>query len=57
MFADYPDVIDVNQLMDMLHIGRNKAYEILNNGEIKFFKIGKKFRITKESVIDYVSKI
>lgn len=25
MFSEYPDVVKVDDLMDMLHVGRNKA--------------------------------
>ena len=29
MFSKYPDVVSVSELMDMLHIGKNTAYELL----------------------------
>ena len=40
-FADYPDVVCVNDLTKMLHIGKNKAYELINTNTIQTIKIGK----------------
>lgn len=54
MFEDYKDVVNINDLMKMLHIGRNKAYALINTGEIKSFKIGKVHKIPKRWVIDYI---
>lgn len=41
MFTNYPDVVTPNDVMKMLHIGRNNVYELLKNGNIKTLKIGK----------------
>ena len=54
MFSKYPDVVSVSELMDMLHIGKNTAYELLQSGKIKSIKIGKKYRIPKSFVIEYL---
>ncbi len=55
MFENYPDVVSVTQLCEMLNIGKDKAYELLRNGTIKSIKVGKKFIIPKKSVIDFLS--
>ncbi|MGN0470500.1 MAG: helix-turn-helix domain-containing protein [Acutalibacteraceae bacterium] len=55
MFAKYPDVVTIQQLMQMLHIGKNKAYELIHNGTIQTVKIGKKYIIPKVSVIQFLS--
>jgi hypothetical protein len=54
LFEDYKDVVNINELMKMLHIGKNKAYTLVNTGEIKSFKIGKVHKIPKRWVIDYI---
>ena len=54
MFSKYPDVVSVSELMDMLHIGKDTAYKLLQSGEIKSIKIGKKYRIPKNFVIEYL---
>ena len=55
LFEDYPDVITVEDLQNMLHIGRNTAYGILKDGAIKTIKIGKKYIIPKQSVIEFIN--
>lgn len=57
MFKDYPDVITIEDLQDMLHIGRSSAYSMLNDGTIKARRNGRRFIIPKASVINYVASI
>ncbi len=55
MFADYPDVVNIDQLREMLGgIGYKAAYRLLHDGNIRFFKIGKAFRIPKSSIVEYL---
>ena len=39
-FTEYPDIVTPKQLMQMLHIGRNKAFKLLNTDEIPSIRIG-----------------
>lgn len=54
MFHDYDDIITVDTLMEMLDIGRNSAYHLLKTNQIKSVKIGRTYRIPKQSVQDYI---
>lgn len=54
MFINYPDVVKVDDLMTMLHIGRNKAYELLNSNTIQSIRIGKKHLIPKYRIIEFI---
>lgn len=54
MFSTYPDVVQVEDLMEMLHIGRNSAYDLLSTGKIKTIRIGRKYIIPKRNVISYI---
>ena len=56
LFESFDDVVDIETFMEMLGIGRNKAYEILNSNEIKAFRVGRKWRIPRESVEEYIYK-
>lgn len=57
IFKDYPDVITIDDLQSMLHIGRNTAYKMLQDNIIKTLKIGKKYIIPKTSVVNFVTSI
>lgn len=54
MFAEYPDVVDIDDLQRMLRIGRSSAYDILQKGLIKTVRIGKRYIIPKQSVITFL---
>ncbi len=54
MFDKYPDVMNVDQLAEDLHIGRNSAYTLINSCEIGSKRIGRKIIVPKVCVIDYV---
>ena len=55
--SDYPDVITIDDLCEILHIGKLKAYELLKEQIIKNRRIGKKFIIPRQSVQDFIDEI
>ena len=50
----YDDMVTIDELCEMLAIGRNTAYRLLKTGEIKAFKIGRIWKIPREAVSEYV---
>ncbi len=57
MFSDYPDVVSVEQVTEMLHIGQVLAYKLLKDGTIKARKVGRRYIIAKKSIIDFLSEV
>ena len=55
LFADYPDIVSVEELMEMLKIGKVLAYRIIDEKKVKAIKIGREYKITKESVIRLIN--
>ena len=56
MLNQYDEVLTVAELQEILNIGRNTAYALLNSGEIPSFRIGKKWRIPKDAVLHYLGQ-
>ena len=54
MFPEYPDIVDVKQLQEMLSISRHLAYDLINDGYIRGVKVGNAFKIPKVNVIRYL---
>ncbi|MCC5910062.1 MAG: helix-turn-helix domain-containing protein [Clostridiaceae bacterium] len=54
MFEEYDEIITVDELMEILMIGKNTAYQLLNSGEINSFKIGRVHKIPKIAVEEYI---
>lgn len=53
-FESMPFVLDVADVADTLKIGRNKAYELVNKGQIKALKVGNQYRIPRDSFISFI---
>lgn len=51
---DYNDMVTIDELCEMLAIGRNTAYSLLKSSEIKAFKIGRVWKIPREAISEYV---
>ena len=53
MFPDFPDIVTVTQLQEMLGVSRHLAYDPINDGSIRGLKIGTDFNIPKVNGIEY----
>ena len=57
MLEEYDDALSVGELQQILGIGRNTAYTLLQTGQISAFRVGrKKWRISKASVLRYIAQ-
>lgn len=54
-FDELPLALRVEDLMPILGIGRNTAYELVRSGQIRSIKVGKQIRIPKEALREYLS--
>ena len=52
---DLPLVLRVDDLMPVLDIGRNTAYELVRSGQIRSVRVGRKLRIPKQAVEDFLT--
>ncbi len=48
------EIITVEELMELLQIGKSTAYQLLDSGEIKAFRIGRKWKIPKSAIYEYI---
>ena len=56
MQFDTTEIMTVEELMELLHIGKSTVYQLLDSGEIRAFRIGRKWKIPKVAVYDYIQK-
>ena len=54
-YDELPLTLRLEDLMPILDIGRNTAYELIRCGKIRSIRIGKQLRIPKQALIDYLS--
>ena len=48
------DVLTVNELMDMLAIGKNTAYKLIREGSVKSFRLGNSYKVLRKSVEEFI---
>ncbi len=53
----YKDVLTINDICEILKIGRNTAYKLLQNNDIPNRKIASKYIIPKTAIIDFLTNI
>lgn len=50
MLEQYDDLLTLDELCEVLQIGRNTAYQLLNSGFVPAFRIGRRWKIPKTCV-------
>ena len=55
IFSEYSDIVTVDEVMKMLRLGKNTVYKLLEDDEIMNVKVGARYIIPKQSVIEFVS--
>ena len=53
----YGDILSPKDVQDILGVGRNKAYKLLQSGTIKNFKIGRERKIPKRCLENYINSM
>lgn len=57
LLEEYPEVLTPQEVMEILGIGRNLLYQLIWNGTIPAFRLGKKrWRVLRKELIDYLQK-
>ena len=56
MLKQYPDVLTVDQLCQVLQISKKLAYKLLSEQAIPSRKIGRSYRISKQEVLKFIQK-
>ena len=55
-FDELPLTLRVEDLMPILGIGRNTAYELVRSGKIRSIRIGRQLCIPKDAIQDYLAQ-
>lgn len=54
MFEGYDEILTVAEVMEILYVGKNTVYHLLNRGELKAFRIGKTWKIPKACLEEFI---
>lgn len=50
MLDEYGELLTIDDLCELLMIGKTMAYQILRSGQVKAFRLGRCWKIPKKSV-------
>lgn len=56
MFENYDDIMEIDEIAEALHIGRNSVYGLLRDGKIRSVKNGRNWMVPKFCVEEYVRR-
>ena len=54
MLECVPEIMTFRECCNLLKVGKNTLLNLLHSGEIGAFRIGKRWKIPKNAVIDYI---
>jgi len=53
---DQSEILTVVELAELLKIGMNSAYRLINTGEIESFRVNHSHRVLRSAVTKYISE-
>lgn len=57
MLNNTKDILTLKELQELLHIGKNTALRLVQSGDIEAFRVGKQWRIQKDSIRVYIKRL
>ena len=54
MFEKSPDIMTFKECQKLLKVGKNTLLDLIHSGEIDAFRIGNRWKITKDSIVEFL---
>ena len=54
---DMPPILTFNEACEYLYIGRNTMLKLLHKGALKGFRVGNRWRIRREDLVEFTKKL
>ena len=54
MYENIPEVMTLEECRNILKVGKNTMLDLLHTNRIEGFKIGNRWKIPKESVVEFI---
>ena len=55
MYKSIPEIMTFNECKALLKIGKNTLLDLLHSKRLDGFKIGNRWKISRESLIEYIT--
>lgn len=54
VFKEYPDVMDVKQVSQLLGVSTKTVYKLIRDGSLSALRVGREFRVPKVAIMKYM---
>ena len=54
MYENIPEVMTLKECQQILKVGKNTMLELLHTRQIEGFKIGSRWKVKKESLVEFI---
>lgn len=54
MYEYIPEVMTFKECKELLKVGKNTLLDLIHTGQIQAFKVGSCWKITKQSIIEFI---
>ena len=54
MYNNIPEIMTFKECCQLLKVGKNTMLDLIHNGEISAFKIGSRWKIRKEDLVEFI---
>lgn len=55
ILTNYPPVLSVKQVAEILAVSQNTAYALVRSGQIHSIRVGRSYRIPLDAIIKYLN--
>ena len=54
MYENIPEIMTLRECRELLKIGKNTMLELIHSGKLSAFRIGNRWKIPKEAVVEFI---
>jgi excisionase family DNA binding protein len=54
MYTHIPPIMTTRECAQILKVGKNTLLDLIHSGELDAFKVGCRWKITRDAVIDFI---
>ena len=54
MYEQIPEIMTLRECCAILKVGKNTMLKLLNDKQIEGFRVGNRWKVTKEAVVEFI---
>ena len=54
MYENIPEIMTLRECQQLLKVGKNTMLDLIHSGDLSAFRIGNRWKIPKEAVLEFI---